>query len=544
MIRQNAPVLATESASGRAWKILVDVGLIILGAVLFSLAFPHPLSDWGWFPFGYVALVPVFLVVRRASWGAIFPYGLLYGFIAYVFHNYWLLNFHPLSIFIVPVIYAFYFLVIFPLLKAADSFFPRYGYIVQVLIWMGYEYLRTQWFLGYSYGILGYSQYLFSPLVRLSSITGVWGVSFLVVFPSAYTASAIRDGAGRWIAFVRDHWIDLGIYLIAFVAAVGYGVVSTSDYTGSPTWRIALVQQNVDPLRGGVRAYEQSLDISLRQSRLALKEDPDIVVWSETSFVPGIDWHTRYRGSPESYELVRRLTEFMADQEVPYVIGNSDGQLRRAPSGELERVDYNAVVLYDEGEIVDTYRKIHLVPFTEHFPYRGVLTPIYSALQNVDTNFWRAGDEFTVFEVDGVKFSTPICFEDTFGYLSRAFVRNGAQIIVNLTNDSWSKSVPAAMQHMAMAVFRAAENRRSLVRSTNGGMTTIIDPNGVITDIYPAFVEGYLVGDVPIYDTETTLYTKWGDWFAFVCIGLSLAALVFGAVRALLRPRVDNGMNV
>lgn len=544
MSRQHTTDLASGRTAAPLRRVAVDLALILSGAILFSLAFPNPLTDWGWFPVAYISLVPAFMVVRRSSWIATFGYGFLYGFLAYVFHNYWLLNFHPLTIFVVPVIYGLYFLLVFPLLKAADVFFPKYGYILQVVIWMGYEYLRTQWFLGYSYGILGYSQYLFPSLVRLSSLTGVWGVSFLVVFPSAFAAAALRDGWSTVSSFVRSHWIDIAAYVALFLGALAYGVFSASDYSQAPTWRVALVQQNVDPLRGGVRAYEQSLEISLRQSRLALEEEPDIVVWSETSFVPGIDWHTRYRGSPESYELVRRLTEFMATQEVPYVIGNSDGQLQRGVSGELERVDYNAVVLYDEGGIVDTYRKIHLVPFTEHFPYRGILTPIYNALQHVDTNFWKAGDEYTVFEVDGVRFSTPICFEDTFGYLSREFIRNGAQVIVNLTNDSWSKSVPAAMQHMAMAVFRAAENRRSVVRSTNGGMTTIIDPNGVITDIYPAFVEGYLVGDVPIYDDEETLYTRWGEWLAFVFIVLAAAGLVFGALRLLLSRRVDNRIDV
>jgi apolipoprotein N-acyltransferase len=116
--------------------------------------------------------------------------------------------------------------------------------------------------------------------------------------------------------------------------------------------------------------------------------------------------------------------------------------------------------LYEGERLVDTYRKISLVPFTEHFPFESELPLLYQWLKAADTHFWEKGSEYTVFESKGVRFSTPICYEDTFGYISRNFVRAGADVIVNLTNDSWSNSVPAMLQHMAMAVFRAVENRR------------------------------------------------------------------------------------
>jgi apolipoprotein N-acyltransferase len=228
----------------------------------------------------------------------------------------------------------------------------------------------------------------------------------------------------------------------------------------------------------------------------------------------------------------------MESQDVPYVIGNSDARLERTePSEPPERVDYNSVLLFENGEVQEVYRKIHLVPFTEHFPYEDQLPWLHQALIEADTHFWGYGEELTVFEAAGVRFSTPICFEDTFGYLARDFVREGAEVIVNLTNDSWAMSVPAAMQHMAMAVFRATENRRTVVRSTNGGMTSIIDPNGRITALYPAFQEGYLVDDVPVYTDETTLYTRWGDWLGVTAFIAGLAGLAAGAVLLVLRTR-------
>jgi apolipoprotein N-acyltransferase len=332
---------------------------------------------------------------------------------------------------------------------------------------------------------------------------------------------------------VHRHRIDVVAYLGLFVLALGYGLVSRVDSARAPSWRVATVQQNIDPWRGGIEAYRESLAALIRQSNLALAEDPDIVVWSETSFVPAIEYHTRYRPDPEVYELVNQLHAYLELQEIPFVLGNGDAQLSRRLDGSLERVDYNAVLLYEDGKFRQVYRKLHLVPFTEHFPYERALPWMHRLLVENETTFWEAGREYTIFDSDGVRFATPICFEDTFGYLSREFVRRGAEVIINLTNDGWSYSVPAQMQHMAMAVFRATENQRTVIRSTNSGMTTVIDPNGDILAMLDPFTEAYMVTDVPVYTGSTTLYTRFGDWLAWAALVGSIAAIGFGLFRRL-----------
>jgi apolipoprotein N-acyltransferase len=173
---------------------------------------------------------------------------------------------------------------------------------------------------------------------------------------------------------------------------------------------------------------------------------------------------------------------------------------------------------------------MHLVPFTENFPYEKQMPRFYQALKDRDYHWWEKGTEATVFEAAGIKFSTPICFEDVFGYISRDFVNNGAQIIVNMTNDSWSGSTAAEMQHAAMAVFRAVENRRTLVRGTNAGITCTIEPDGEITSMLEPFTEDYMISSVPIYEETTTIYTRFGDWFAVLNLFLSLAVLLGGVV--------------
>ncbi|MCK5197380.1 MAG: apolipoprotein N-acyltransferase, partial [Spirochaetales bacterium] len=309
----------------------------------------------------------------------------------------------------------------------------------------------------------------------------------------------------------------------------------------SPKWRVALIQHNSDTWKGGIITYEKNFRILRRLSLEAVKENADIVIWSETAFVPGVDWHSKYRTDKDRYALVNDLKKFLATQDVPYLIGNDDGQLKNPdlppvlPDDSYNRVDYNAVLLYEDGRLKDTYRKVHLVPFTESFPYKKTLPGIYQILVDNGYHFWERGTEFTVFETGGVKFSTPICFEDVFGYLSREFVNNGAEVIVNMTNDSWSGSLSSQMQHLGMAVFRAIENRRSLVRSANSGMTGVIDPDGRIVSLLAPFTADYLVADVPVYTERSTLYTAFGDWFAFLSIFLSLTFIFLGAVRVIIR---------
>ena len=143
------------------------------------------------------------MVVHRSRWIASPFYGIFFGYAAYALFNYWLGKFHPLTLVVVPPIYAVYFLLTFPALKLADALFPRHGYLLQAALWVCYEYfLKTSGFLAYSYGNMGYSQYPFLPFIQISDITGVWGVSLLVVFPSALLGNAFADG----LPALRENW--------------------------------------------------------------------------------------------------------------------------------------------------------------------------------------------------------------------------------------------------------------------------------------------------------------------------------------------------
>ncbi|MDR1318446.1 MAG: apolipoprotein N-acyltransferase [Treponema sp.] len=524
----------------------IHFGLVLFASLLFAGSFPNLLVERGLPILAWFAYVPVFILIQRTSLGASVFWGALYGYTAYGLFNYWLSTFHPLAGLIVDLIYLAYLAVLFFLLKLADIFFPKKAYLVQWVIWIAYEYLRTRGFLGYSYGITGYSQWCVIPLIQIAGLFGVWGVSALVVFPSTWLAAALGGrnfaeglkGAGAALKeFFHREKISALCWAAALCAAFVYGFVLPKDFSGYPEVKLALIQHNTDPWRGGIDEYRKNYEVLRRLSDEALRSEPkpDMVVWSETAFVPRIYWHETYRDDPVSWILVKELLDYLALQDVPFVLGNDDAR-KEPPKNPEEnyRVDYNAVMLFEKGKITQLYRKLHLVPFTEHFPYGKQFPWIYRALENADTHFWEKGSEATVFRGPGFTFSSPICFEDTFGYLSREFVRNGAELIVNLSNDAWSHSLPAQNQHLSMAVFRAVENRRSLARSTASGQTCGVDPAGRVFALAPPFEEAWITVELPLVK-EDTLYTRYGDFLAAGFTAAAVILLIFGFVSYILK---------
>lgn len=546
MKTRNTDVRATAS---RRASFLANVALLALSAVFFALPQPNLLSLKGFPLMGYVAFVPLFVLVRRVSFRASFIWGALYGLLSYCLFTYWLAVFHPVAMYVIGMLYFFYLMLCVPALKLADTLFPRYGFIVQWVVWVGYEYLKIQGYTGYSYGVIGYSQWSWPLIIQIASLFGVWGVSALVTFPSAWIAGGLKEGCTgplkTWFdgfgAFAKRHAPSAIVWCAAFAFTIAFGLVSPRDYSGYEQSTVALVQPNSDPWKGGIATYRRDYLTLKRLSDQALAERPDIdlVVWPETSFVPRIKWHYKYREDQESFELVSDLLTYLDSAPVPFVLGNDDAIKGKTASGIIDRLDYNAVFLFKPGENVIppdpvVYWKLHLVPFTEYFPYRKQLPFVYDILVATDTHFWEEGTEPVVFDAGGLKFSTPICFEDTFGYLSRDFVKAGARAIVNLTNDAWANSDPCQYQHMSMAVFRAVENRVPLVRSTASGQTCVVDPNGHVVAMADSSAETYLVADIPVLDDwSPTPYDRWGDAVGIAFAALGALFLLFGLLTKL-----------
>jgi apolipoprotein N-acyltransferase len=527
-----------------ALRFVVNAGLLLLGALLFALGFPNFIADWGYAPFAWISLIPVVILVRRIPWWASPLWGAFYGYITYALFNFWLATFNPVSFVLVPTIYAGWFFMVFPLLKLADGAFRRYGWLAQAVIWVAFDVTRTKGFIGYAYGVIGYSQYGWRSLISIADIFGVMGVSFLVVIPSFLIGSyllesgfaSVQNGlkpADGWKKPSRHLIVSGGVWVALMLAANIYGIASKVDYSGEKNWRPALVQHNVNTWLSGIDAWRTALDALIEESEKALEEEPDAVIWSETAFVPAIEWHLKYRRDRDRVELINKLFNFLNKQNVPVILGNND-----AIQDAGRRIEYNAALLFKGDQIVDKYRKIHLVPFSEHFPYAKTFPRLMEYIQSQGTPLYNKGDEYSVFnlgEWGGPDVSPLICFEDTFGYLARNFVREGAEVLVNVTNDSWSPEPACAIQHQNMAIFRAVENRRSLVRATTSGLTCVIDPNGKTIAKLDPFTQDYLIADVPVYTGRTTIYTRFGDWFEKLLLIIAIPMLAAGAVLQIMR---------
>jgi apolipoprotein N-acyltransferase len=541
--------------SGVFWKgFLANAGLLVCAVLLFALSHPNPLFPKGVAAAGWVAYIPAFILVRRSSLPASLFWGAVYGYAAYNLFGYWLAVFHPLAGIIVGTLELFWFALLFFLLKLISRLMPRFACIPQTLLWTGVEYLRTLGFVGYSYGFVAYSQWQAVPLIQIAGLAGVWAVSAVVLFPQAVLGNALPALSGGLISNPAHRARTGGLlaaastlrrfpkplfplvpYLVILAAVLVYGFAA-HDFSAENQTKVALIQHNTDPWKGGLAEYRENFRILARLSDEALRESPDIdlVVWSETAFVPRIYWHQTYRDDPDSYALVKDLLNYLAAKPVPFLIGNDDARRELKPNGQWERVDYNAAILFRGAEIVNQYRKMRLVPFTEYFPYEKQFPTIHQWLLAADTHFWEPGKEATVFEIAGggsgrlLKFSTPICFEDSFSGLSRAFVRNGAELIINISNDAWSGSLPAQYQHLSMAVFRAVENRRAMVRSTASGQTCVIMPDGAVLSESAPFAENYLTVRAPLM-TGITPYTALGDFFPALCLALAFVSIVFAS---------------
>jgi apolipoprotein N-acyltransferase len=513
--------------------------LTLLSAALFALAHPNPVFSNGLAALAWVMYLPALLVIRLSAPPACLFWGAVYGFTAFSLFNYWLASYQLVAGIAVYAIYLFYFTLVFFALRLSLVLFPRYGFVLQWLVFVVFEYVRTLGFLGYPYGITGYTQWQVLPLIQIAGITGVWGVSALLIFPQMFAARHLfAVGADGRLA-IRPPGFRLNgvaasflLYIIVLAAALVCGFAAPRDFSGYETARIALIQHNTDPWKDEKSDYQNNFRILKRLSEEALggEPKPGLVVWSETAFVPMIYWHSHYRTDNDYTAQVKELFAFLEQQETPFVIGNDDGRREMTEDGYVDRVDYNAAILFERGETVDVYRKIRLVPFTEHFPYKKQLPFIYKMLEAVDTHFWKAGTRRVVFDAGDLRFSTPICFEDTFGYLSREFVLAGAELIVNLSNDAWSGSLSAQMQHLSMAVFRSVENRRSSARSTSSGQTCAIAPDGSIIAMAEPFTEAALTVSVPIL-TEQTFYTRHGDYLPKIFLAVMLVMAVAGMLR-------------
>ncbi|MCX8156577.1 MAG: apolipoprotein N-acyltransferase [Verrucomicrobiae bacterium] len=413
--------------------------------------------------------------------------------------------------------------------------------------WVALELLRGRLLTGFPWNQLGVSQYTMLPLVQLAKITGVAGLSFLMVWTSLALVIAAA-GMARFPS--RRGWLT-GELLAPAVVVIGVWVWGARECTrqmgvpAAPVVRLALLQPSVpQTLIWDSREDETRLRRLLELSREALGARPDLLVWPEAA-APGF-----LRYDSNLWAEVRGLAQA---SNVWMVIGSDD-----AEPGEDGRINYyNAAFLISpEGMIKERYAKRHLVMFGEYAPLARWL-PFLKRLLPVGDGF-TPGREAVHFEwpltaAGGarVRAAMLICFEDVMAGLVRRSVHQDTDLMLNLTNDGWFRESAAQYQHAANAVFRAVETGRPLVRCTNNGRTCWVDALGRIREMQSfqrgdrpsIYAPGWHLVTVPLPPQSSTglsLYHHYGDWWGWLCVGATAGLLAWSFRQRQLRQRAQS----
>jgi apolipoprotein N-acyltransferase len=398
--------------------------------------------------------------------------------------------------------------------RLAATFGPA-GLLGAPFVWVALEYARTHTFFSFPWTLLGYSQHTLLPVVQIASVTAVYGVSFLLCLVAALLAFALvqADPARRRVG--------LGSASLLVAAAWGWGsFVMRQPIAETGRLRVGLVQ-------GGIRQEDKWLPENawanvgrhIQLTERAADQGARLVIWPESA-VPFL-----FDEEPALADLLR---ETVRRRGIYLFFGNDD---RERPAEGKRLVYVGAKLLDPAGAVTMRYRKIHLVPFGEYVPLQPVFTlgGRFAAKMVREVSDFSPGTEAATGSVDGHALGGFICYEAIFPSLARRFVQGGAELLVNVTNDAWYGTTSAPYQHLAMAAFRAVENRRYLVRAANTGITAVIDPHGRVLEPTRLYDTTLVVRDVPLV-AERTFYARYGDLFAQASSAIALA-LVAATVR-------------
>jgi apolipoprotein N-acyltransferase len=526
-------------------SVLLPVALpneFLGGAARFLGFTPDEGLYWGNAVLGIVCIAPVFVAIIRApTFKAAAWLGVLFGGVSTALSSFWLIFFQGFTVWTYGgtiLGYCGYNALLFPFLRGLSRLGPRFRPFLVAIGWTVYEYFKSIGFLGYPWGLVAYPVGNVLPLIQFVDITGVWGLSLLMSTVNAVIAELILSG---WRPLLRRQAAFVGVLVAGAFLYGAYRLASPIPSSSSAD--ILMVQQNVDPWGGGVgKAAESSMDVNLNMTAAAvssLPKKPDLAVWSESSVSSvGVNLDKTY------YPPTNALVPGIQRGGVPVLFGG----VVIVDMGK--QAYWNAAVLADaDGTVQDIYGKMHPVPFAESIPFYE-LAPVRLFFRNVVGiwNPWVTGTRHTVFRVPlasggTLAFGVPICFEDAFADLDRQYLLDGADMLINITNDSWSKTWSSEIQHFQVARFRAIENRRVLIRSTNGGLSAVVGPWGEIRTRMPFFERTWRNVDVPVYKEPTlTPYTRFGDWLPQCLAALVLIALVMSVLPKKKRSSLDDDL--
>lgn len=495
-----------EKLTALPWLLAGTSGL--LGAL------SMPGSGWGFLI--WIALIPLFFALQNCAPRRAFRISFVAGAVFFAFLLYWIYTLWDWAGFsIVP---GFILLVgyLAPYWGAFGTLYawlsrrsPGWTLIIAVpALWAILEFIRALGPFGFTWGQLAQAVYQEIPIIQLASLTGVWGLSFLIVLVNYLL----------YLAISRRRWRYPALALVAVGLAWGWGMTQTEKpLVDKQTLRVALVQPNIPQI---MHSDPSRLSEFLEKYQGLLAQiqpgSADLVIMPE-SILPAYVLRDQL--------LLGYFAGWAREHQSDLILGSLDAR----PGGY-----YNtAALLSAQGDLLGTYDKVHLVPFsTEYFPGVDLLDRL---------GLWRwfpigrlgaltPGDGFHPLQAPQERIGISICFESIFPQIGRALVRQDAELLVTITNDAWFKETWALPQHLAQGVFRAVETDRYFVQAANTGLSAIVDPHGRISASSAIAQAEVLRGTVDLRDGQT-LYVRYGDWFIYLALGLLALGLLQIAAR-------------
>ena len=489
--------------------------------------------------------MPLFVALTQAkSWKSAFGMGYLTGFLFFAGTLLAILLLYPyaniyatlLGYLLLVGYTALYFGVFAALIHMlpwrAGVLFP----IAAACIWTALEWVRSWMLTGFPWGSIGYSQWNNLPGIQIASIFGVHGVSFVIVLFNAGIARVIFN-ASHPVVLRRASFLKLLrmpatiVPLIVTLACFAYGIlqlqseearVQSAD-ANQNSLNVALVPGNIPQLQKWNRNEVPAiLHRYITLTRQASTASPELIVWPETAVREKVvtgDWPT-YHG---------RFRRLLQETGVPFLLGTT----HRDASKKL----FNSVfLLSSQAEKRGQYDKMHLVPFGEYVPLRRFIPDFFPNFILFEP--FEPGKKVNLLPLSNVKekgtekidIGVAICFESVFPDHFRKFVQEGAKVMGILTNDAWFVGTAFPEQHLAMAPFRAVENRIAVFRCANGGISCVVDKFGrsLTPLITPDTTQEVLVTRVPLLtEDRQTLYTRYGDWLPVFCTILCVGWLAW-----------------
>jgi apolipoprotein N-acyltransferase len=494
--------------------------LIISSACLLVLSFPNldqPYCIW-------FALVPLLFAAEGKNGYRSFLMAWLCGFLFYAGLMYWIVVVtttygklpYPAGVLLMLMLSGFlalYFALPFALVRFVEAKYELSLPLLLPVFWVALEYIRSFLFSGFPWENLGYSPYRLLPLMQFADITGVYGISFLIVLVNAVLYLVLRG-----IALKQLPWKAIAVTILMLASALGYGRIRLQEVAalsaGSPSLTVGLIQGNIpQDIKWDAAFRDEALKRHRDLTLSALQAGAELVVWPESA-TPFY-----FQNEPE-YQAM--LFDLIRDSRSYLLIGS--------PSLAVEQKHYvsfnSAFLLTPDAAVAGRYDKIHLVPYGEYVPLKELLFFVNKMVEGIGD--FRPGKGISLMPLPASPFGVLICYEIIFPDLTRRFVKQGAGFLVTITNDAWFGNTGAPYQHFSMAVVRAIENKRWVARAANTGISGIISPTGTIQAASTVFTEAFLTGSIHPLQI-ITFYTRYGDIFA-----LSLCAVAFALLTAAL----------